>query len=112
MFTVADRAKRRKAMMELGACVSLLEKCHSLGYDRMQQELTKVVHLVKVTGRSDCKTFSLASTCYFVSIFPRVFVYAFFLCFFPVARKSALKESRGETCSNIDSALSQSTGET
>ena len=30
-FTVVDRAKRRKAMMEIGACVSLLEKCHSLG---------------------------------------------------------------------------------
>ena len=26
-----------------------------------------------VPGRSDCKTFSLASTCYFVSIFPRFF---------------------------------------
>ena len=32
-FTVVDRAKRRKAMMELDACVSLLEKCHPLGYD-------------------------------------------------------------------------------
>ena len=69
-------------MMELGACVSLLEKCHPLGYDRMQQVQTKVANLAKVTGRSDCETFSLASTCYFVSIFPRVFVYAISLCCF------------------------------
>ena len=48
-FAVVDRAKRRKAMMELDACVSLLEKCHPLGYDAC----------------IDSKTFSLASTCHF-----------------------------------------------
>ena len=32
-----------------------------LGYDRVQQVQTKVAHLAKVTGRSDCKTFSLTS---------------------------------------------------
>ena len=52
-------------MTELGACVSLLGKCHPLGCDRMQQEKTKVARFAKVTGRSDCKTFSLASTCHF-----------------------------------------------
>ena len=54
-----------QAMMELGACVSLLMKCHPLGHDRMQHVLTKVARLAKVTGRRDCKTFSLASTCHF-----------------------------------------------
>ena len=33
-----------------------------LGYDRMQQVLTKVARFAKVTGRRDRKTFSLAST--------------------------------------------------
>ena len=51
-------------MMELGACVSLLEKWHPLGYHRMQQEKTKVTRFAKVTGRCDCKTFSLASMCH------------------------------------------------
>ena len=71
-------------MMKLGACVRLMGKCHPLGNDRMQQEKTKVAHLAKVTGRSDCETFSLASTCYFVSVFRRVFVYGISLCFFPL----------------------------
>ena len=52
-------------MMELGACVSLLEKCHPLGYDRMQQVKTKVARVDKVTGRSERKTFSVATTCHF-----------------------------------------------
>ena len=69
-------------MVELGADVSLLGKVPPLGYDRKQQVQTKVAHLAKVTGSSDCETFSLASTCYFVSIFPRVLVYAISLCFF------------------------------
>ena len=43
-----------------------------LGYDRVQQAQTKVARFAKVTGRHDCETFSLASTCHFVSIFPRV----------------------------------------
>ena len=51
--------------MELGACVSLLGKCHPLGHDRMQQEKTKVARFAKVTDRSDRKTFSLAATCHF-----------------------------------------------
>ena len=51
--------------MELGACVRLLEKWHPLGYHRMQQEKTKVTRFANVTGRSDWKTFSLASTCHF-----------------------------------------------
>ena len=54
-----------KAMIELGACVSLLGKCHPLGYDRMRQEKTKVARFAKVTGRSDRKTFSLATTYHF-----------------------------------------------
>ena len=28
--TIVDRAKRRKAMLELGACASLWAKCHAL----------------------------------------------------------------------------------
>ena len=28
--TIVDRAKRRKAMLELGACASLWEECHPL----------------------------------------------------------------------------------
>ena len=73
-----------------------------------------MAHLAKVTGRSCCTTFSLASKCYFVSIFSRVFVYAISLLFFPVARGSALNiKPRGEACcSSIASALSQSIGET
>ena len=34
-FTVVDHAKRRKAMTELGVCVSPLGKCHPFGYDCM-----------------------------------------------------------------------------
>ena len=62
-------------MMELGACVSLLVKCHPLGCDRTQQEKTKVAHFAKVTGRSGRETFSLLATCHFN--LPRVFVHAF-----------------------------------
>ena len=47
--------------MELGAYVSLLEKCHPLGNDRMQQVQTKVARLAKVTGGRDGKTFSSAT---------------------------------------------------
>ena len=62
-------------MLELGACVRLLGKCHPLGCDRMQQAKTKVAHFAKGTGRSDRKTFSLAAT---VTLnFPRVFDNAF-----------------------------------
>ena len=43
-------------MMELGACVSLLVKCATVG--------CKVARLAKVTGGSDCKTFSLVPTCH------------------------------------------------
>ena len=35
----------------------LLEKCHLLGYDRMQQVQTKVAHSAKATRRSYCKAF-------------------------------------------------------
>ena len=51
----------------------LVGRVPSLGYDRVQQAQTKVARLAKVTGRRDCKSFSLASTCHFVSIFPLVF---------------------------------------
>ena len=66
-----------------------------LGYDRVQQARTKMAHLAKVTGRRDCKTFSLASACYFVSIFPRVLecaIYLFLVAFvlLPVTRWSRL----------------------
>ena len=60
-------------MLELGACVSLLGRVPPLGYDRVQVAWTKVARLAKVTGRRDCQTFSLALTCHFVSILPRVF---------------------------------------
>ena len=43
-----------------------------LGCDRVQQAHTKVAHLARFSGKCDCKTFSLALTCHFVSIFPRV----------------------------------------
>ena len=51
-----------------------------LGHDRVQQAKTKVAHLAKVTGRRDCKTFSLALRYHLVSIFPRVLEYAICLC--------------------------------
>ena len=65
-----------------------------LGYDRVQQAQTKVAHLAQVTGRRDCKTFSLALMCHFVTIFPRD-LHAPFACFqlllfLPVARWSRL----------------------
>ena len=43
----------------------LVGNCHPVGCDRMQQEKTKVARFAKVTGRSDRKTFSLATTCHF-----------------------------------------------
>ena len=81
-------------MMELGACVSLLGKCHPLGCDRMQHEKTKVARFAKVTGRSDSKTFSLATTCH--SDLPRVFlnmpfVYALFHFDLPMSTMVGLK---------------------
>ena len=54
------------------------------GYDRVQQAKTMVAHLAKVTSRRDCKTFSLALTCHFVSIFPRVHQYAVCLVQIPL----------------------------
>ena len=60
-------------MMELGACLSLLVKCHPLGYDGMQQVQTKVAHLAKVTGRLDYKSFSVTSTFFCVRHSPLCF---------------------------------------
>ena len=67
-------------MMELGACVSLLEKCHTLGYDRMQQEKTKV----HISPRSQTEVIvrpfpSLQSSRVFVNA---PFVYSWLLSFF------------------------------
>ena len=77
--------------MYLGACVSLLEKCHPLDFDRMQQEKTKVAHFAKVTRRSDRKTFFLATTCHFnlpACFLTMLFVSAFFPIVFQVERGS------------------------
>ena len=42
--------------------------------------------------KTSCREYQ---ACYFVSIFPRVFLFAISPLFFPVARGSALKEHRG-----------------
>ena len=60
----------------------LVREMPHLGYDRVQQAQTQVACLAKVTGGRDCMTFSLALTCHFVSIFPRVFEHA--VCLFLV----------------------------
>ena len=62
-----------------------------LGYDRVQQALAKV------TGGRDCMTFSLAPTCHFVSIFPRVFEHAFCVCLVPFVFPAVPQQYR-ETC--------------
>ena len=63
--------------------LELVGEVPPLGYDRMQQAWTKVAHLAKVTGRRDCKTFSLASMYHLVSIFLRVLEYAICLFLIP-----------------------------
>ena len=77
-------------MMEFGARVSLLEKCHPSGYDRMQQEKTKVARLAKVTDRSDCETFS------FTLIFPRVCEYTVCLFLVPFVFSEARSSAQGD----------------
>ena len=68
-------------MMELGACEPVRRVP---GYDRVQQEQTKVARFAKVTGGRDCKTFSLALTCMsFCANLPACFGYA--VCLFLVA---------------------------
>ena len=69
-----------------------------LGYDRVQQAYTKVAHLARVSGRRDCKTFSFALTCHFVSIFPRVPQYTVCLFLIPFCFFQLHGGSRGETC--------------
>ena len=56
-MTLVDRDERRKAMIELDACVS-----------------------IKVASGRDRETFSLALTCHFASFFPRVFLKYVFSC--------------------------------
>ena len=78
-------------MMELGACVSLVEKCHPLGCDRMQQVKTKAARFAKVTGRSDRK---LESSRVFLNM---PFVYDLFPFVFPSRTMVGLEhvETRG-----------------
>ena len=81
-FGFVDHAEQRKAMMELGAWREPVGGVPLLGHNRVQQTLAKVARLAKVSGRRDRETFSLALTCHFVSILPRVSEYA--VCLFPV----------------------------
>ena len=83
-------------MMEHGACVSLMVKCHPLAYDRMQQVQTNVAHLAKVTGRSDCKNLFLDFNVLFCVFLPTCFCIQHFLFFsrctrISVKHKAAVK---------------------
>ena len=67
-------------MRELGACVSLLGEFQPLAMTACTRNGQKMARLAKVTGRRDCKAFSLALMFHLVSIFPRVLEYA--ICLF------------------------------
>ena len=72
-----------------------------LGYDRVQQEQAKVALLAKVTGGRDRETFTLALTCHFVSIFPRVFEYAVCLFLVPFVLSSCTVPAQETGCCDI-----------
>ena len=60
-----------------------------------------MARLAKVRGRRDRDTFSLAFTCHFVSIFPRVFEYAVCLLLVPFVFPVARSQHRETGCGNM-----------
>ena len=95
------------AMMELGACVSLLGECQ--GYDRVQSRHRPRWHTSPRSQPdvSDCKTCSLASMYHLVSIFRRVLEYAVCLFLIPLIFSSCTMASGELELRGKPAALSQ-----